>query len=165
MVSEQTLIGDIAVRNVYTILPEASAIIAAKVMVDNGIRHLVVTDDSKEVIGVLSQRSILKQLSPWLSRIEGVPKPEGPIPFISVADVMTSPAITAREDDTIQQTASLMAAEKLGCMPVVDGENRIAGIVSVIDVLRFISQSGAEPAAEPPEEDAAPVAAGESVAT
>jgi acetoin utilization protein AcuB len=165
MVTEQTLIGDIAVRNVYTILPEASAIIAAKVMVDNGIRHLVVVDDSKQVIGVLSQRSILKQLSPWLSQIEGVPKPDGPIPFISVEDVMTSPAITARADDTIQETASLMAAEKLGCMPVVDGENRIAGIVSVIDVLRFISRNGAEAASESSADDAVSAAPSESVAT
>jgi acetoin utilization protein AcuB len=142
MATESTLIGDIAMRNVHTVLPESPAIIAAKVMVDNGIRHLVVTDDYKKVLGVLSQRGILKELSPWLSKVKGVPKPEGPIPYVAAEDVMSSPAITVREDESLQQAASLMAAEKLGCLPVVNDEDKLVGIVSVIDVLRYLSQNG-----------------------
>ncbi|HSM86454.1 MAG TPA: CBS domain-containing protein [Candidatus Limnocylindrales bacterium] len=46
---------------------------------------------------------------------------------------MTTPAVTVREDCTLQEAAELMMKRNIGCLPVVDEKGEIAGIVTESD--------------------------------
>jgi CBS domain-containing protein len=48
-------------------------------------------------------------------------------------NIMTQPVITAREDTTLEQVAQSMLEHRIGCVPVVDREGRICGIITESD--------------------------------
>ena len=50
-------------------------------------------------------------------------------------DLMTSPAVTVRPDDTVEHAARLMYDRRLRQLPVVDAAGRLAGIINRTDVL------------------------------
>ncbi len=89
------------------------------------IRHLPVTR-SGVVVGMLSERDLLAARAiadrgAWWN--------------VTAAHAMHTPVRTATPDDTVDSVVERMAREKLGAMPVVDGD-RLVGIVTVIDVLQ-----------------------------
>jgi CBS domain-containing protein len=48
-------------------------------------------------------------------------------------DIMTQPVITAPEDATLEQIAGMMLERGIGCVPIVDGDGTICGIVTESD--------------------------------
>ncbi len=123
---------------VLTVQEQAPIKHAVKLMRDNGIRHLVVTDDYGKPVGVFSERDILRHIAKCsgggLNSIGG----------IQVDQLMCKQMVTITPDTSLSDTARLLAEKKIGCVPVLDDRSRLVGIVSVIDVLRCV-------AGEPPE--------------
>jgi CBS domain-containing protein len=52
-----------------------------------------------------------------------------------VGEIMTSPAVTVREDASPRVAMSLLAQRRVTMLPVVDVENRLVGVVSEADLL------------------------------
>jgi CBS domain-containing protein len=52
-----------------------------------------------------------------------------------VGEIMTSPAVTVREDASPQVAVALLAQRRLTMVPVVDAENRLVGVLSEADLL------------------------------
>lgn len=52
-----------------------------------------------------------------------------------VHDVMTSPAVTVHLDTPLHQVAHLLDENSVTAVPVVDGHNRLVGVVGEVDVL------------------------------
>jgi CBS domain-containing protein len=52
-----------------------------------------------------------------------------------VKDLMTTDVYTATEETTVATAGQLFLDHKLGCLPVVDTDHRLAGIVTVTDLL------------------------------
>ena len=52
-----------------------------------------------------------------------------------VGEIMTTPAVTVREDATPYVALSLLARRHVTMLPVVDGEGRLVGVVSEADLL------------------------------
>jgi len=52
-----------------------------------------------------------------------------------VASVMTSPVITGRPYMSFKELVTLLAAKKIGAVPVVDERGRPLGVVSEADVM------------------------------
>lgn len=59
---------------------------------------------------------------------------------ISVSRVMTSPVITIKENDTVQQACKTMIEKNIGCVIVVSQSNAPAGIITEKDVVRHIAE-------------------------
>ena len=53
-----------------------------------------------------------------------------------VGEVMTSPAVTVRDDETVQRAARLLLDHRIASMPVVDGSGALVGVVSEADLIR-----------------------------
>lgn len=51
-------------------------------------------------------------------------------------DVMTRPVITVFPDTTVREAVARLAQHDIGSMPVVDGEDRLLGMISESDLLR-----------------------------
>ena len=52
---------------------------------------------------------------------------------MQVQDIMTTPAIVARESVSLEALARLMLDHRIGCIPVVDAEGKLIGIVTESD--------------------------------
>ncbi len=50
-------------------------------------------------------------------------------------EIMSSPVVTIGQDQTLEEAAQLMLDEEIGCLPVVDGEGRLVGILTEEDFM------------------------------
>jgi len=129
---------DIMSRNVVSISPDDSLRTASEIMEFGGVRHLPVVRGG-ELIGVVSERDLLKAS---LSNIIGVPADERSyfLEGVTIAEVMSTPAVSASLLDSVQSVAALMAERKIGCVPVLDG-GKVVGLVTETDVLRYFARA------------------------
>jgi CBS domain-containing protein len=59
-------------------------------------------------------------------------------------DVMVSPVITAKVGATVGEVARLLVHHRISAVPVLDGHDRLAGIVSRADLVQAIATAGAK---------------------
>jgi CBS domain-containing protein len=59
----------------------------------------------------------------------------------TVGDVMTSDFIYVGEDTRLTRVLQLMVDHRLRSMPVIDGDQRLVGMISRADVLRALQTS------------------------
>jgi acetoin utilization protein AcuB len=52
---------------------------------------------------------------------------------------MHSPVTTIEPKATVKEAARLMAEKKIGCLPVLEGDN-LVGLVTETDILRHVAQ-------------------------
>ncbi|MBI2359239.1 MAG: CBS domain-containing protein, partial [Deltaproteobacteria bacterium] len=57
---------------------------------------------------------------------------------LRVREVMSQPVVTIPPDATVKQAARLMAEKKIGCLPVVEGEE-LVGLVTETDMLCYVA--------------------------
>ena len=63
---------------------------------------------------------------------------------VTAADLMTSPAVTIGQDDTVEHAAKLMYDRNVKRLPVVDQGGRLVGIISRSDILAVFDRTDAE---------------------
>ncbi|MGR9072975.1 MAG: CBS domain-containing protein [Gammaproteobacteria bacterium] len=61
---------------------------------------------------------------------------------VKVHDIMTQSVITAGPQETIAQVRSLMEKNKIGAIPIVDGEGIPLGIISKTDFVSGLDETG-----------------------
>jgi CBS domain-containing protein len=110
---------------VATVAPGATIVDVLNGLAEHGVGALVVTEDAKRILGIVSERDIARAL-----QREGAAALDRP-----VTDVMTAEVRTCRPDDTVDSLMALMTERRIRHVPVVvDGE--LAGIVSIGDVVK-----------------------------
>jgi len=123
---------DIMKTRVETISANESAEAAANRMRSARIRHLIVRD-GKKIVGVVSDRDIRSLGS--FRQIQ------------TVEEVMSAPVVTASTDTTLRRAANLLRGRAVGCLPVVE-KGRLAGIVTITDLLELVGRGAERPAAK-----------------
>jgi CBS-domain-containing membrane protein len=108
-----------------------------------------VLDDADKVIGVVSEADLLAKqaldggddgmpgMITGLLRRREQEKARG----VTAGDLMTSPAVTARPEDTVEHAARLMYTRRVKRLPVVDAGGHLVGIISRADVLSVFDRS------------------------
>jgi CBS domain-containing protein len=89
------------------------------------IRHLPVVDEKGHVVGVLSDRDVLRNLT----KIDGEPTP--------VTQIMSRRVQTVKPSMLASEAATLLLEHKFGCLPVVGDDEQIVGIITDTDFLRI----------------------------
>jgi CBS domain-containing protein len=108
---------------VTTVKPDTPLIEAARLMRENGIGPLPVCDGDR-LLGILTDRDIAIRAT-----AEGL-DPQS----TAVRQVMTSEVVTCFEADDIRKAAEIMQRAQVRRLLVVDGDGRLAGIVSLGDI-------------------------------
>lgn len=130
-------------RKVITINQEAGIFEAQQKMADNHIRHLPVVDEDNRLIGIITDRDIRSALPYSLFQKLETGKAGDAIPALQVKDIMTENPATISLSYTIQDALLLIQKLRVGALPVVDGQGKLKGIISVRDLLRaFINVLG-----------------------
>jgi CBS domain-containing protein/RNA polymerase-binding transcription factor DksA len=119
---------------------DASALGALELMVQRGIRHLPVLDETDRVAGVVSIDDLRAAL-PFAVSLHQLPSAEEreAAREWSIGDVMTHAPETVRVESSLLEAVERMAAGRFGCLPVVDAEGRLEGILSETDALHALA--------------------------
>jgi acetoin utilization protein AcuB len=107
------------------------------------IRHLPVVDENKSLVGILTDRDIRYHLSPRLGTISENSSDRATLER-RVHMVMVRNVITGIPDMTLATAAKTILRNRVGCLPVVDRDNRVVGIVTTSDFLILISSLEAD---------------------
>jgi CBS-domain-containing membrane protein len=112
--------------------PEDSAEAALRLLVEHGISGLPVVDALCRPIGMLSRADLLEE------RLEALTEGEFGAPP-RVRDLMTQQTVSLPETALVREAAVLMASYGVHRVPVLSPAGTVVGIVSTLDVLRWIA--------------------------
>ncbi len=133
-------VADIMTKRVIYLREEDNLTIIAKGMERYNLRHLpVVSEDN--LMGIVTHRDLLRLA---VSSIE-TNTPEGKIKQETldestfVATVMTRDPVTVSPDTPIWEAARIIIDNKFGCLPVVDEDCKLVGIVTEHDFLKTLA--------------------------
>jgi acetoin utilization protein AcuB len=131
-------------EKVITAGPEDAVLLAQKRMAEYKIRHLPVVDHENRLVGIISDRDLRSALPDGLLKILDLTEKEiETLKHLTVGEVMHPDPVALSPVDTIQDALVIIQKEKIGALPVVDGENRLKGILTTRDLLRtFINVLG-----------------------
>jgi acetoin utilization protein AcuB len=131
-------------RNIVTVSPDASLYEARERMRGHNVHQLPVTEGNGKLVGILSNRDIREASIP-VALLRGATEKEAEdlLRNTPVEKVMTRKVVTATMDDTLEDAVVLLHDFRVNSLPVVDGQGRVAGIISRTDVLKaFIDVLG-----------------------
>jgi signal-transduction protein with cAMP-binding, CBS, and nucleotidyltransferase domain len=136
---DNTLVQDYMTTTTITMNFKKNVLDIAKKMLAENISSIPITDDEGEIIGILTERDMVKIIANELP-------PAG----ISAMSLMSFPTVSVRKNAPIQEAAKIMATNKLRHLIVQDtyGED-VVGIITSADLARYLrkkSRTGEVPA-------------------
>ena len=139
-VDDDTLVEDYMTTTTVTMNFKNSVLDVAKKMLAENISSIAITDDEGEIVGILTERDMIKVIANELP-------PGG----ISAMSLMSYPTVKVKKKAPVEEAAKIMATKKLRHLIVEDtyGE-RIVGIITVTDLARYLrekSRTGELPSA------------------
>lgn len=117
---------DVKGRNVIRIEPDKTLADAARLLEKRGIGTVVVTAGDDAILGILSERDIVRAVAQLGPTALNAP----------VSAHMTRTVKTCSGGDTLRSIMERMTDGRFRHMPVVDS-GRLAGIISIGDVVKF----------------------------
>jgi len=100
----------------------------------NKFHHILIVDDN-ELVGVVSDRDLLKQLSPFLAT-KAERSRDASTQDKRMHQIMTRHPITATRETTIKEAAQMFVEKNISCLPVLSSEKEIIGLVTWKDILK-----------------------------
>jgi acetoin utilization protein AcuB len=104
----------------------------------NRIRHLPVLDEDKRLVGLLTDRDLRYSISPRIGTISENNSDRRTL-SLHVHRIMNREVITTSAAAPLAEAAQLMLTRRIGCLPVVDSERHVIGIVTTTDLLRHLA--------------------------
>jgi CBS domain-containing protein len=121
-------LNDIFTRNVITAEPGEPLTAIARKMQEHNVGAVVVVEDQRPV-GIVTDRDLALALGA-----------RGVSPQARVEEVMTRHVLAIPEDTGIYTATRFLREREVRRLPIVDREDRLVGIVSLDDLLRFLGR-------------------------
>ena len=129
-IDDNNLVEDYMTTTMVTMNFKKSALDIAKKMFAENISSVAVTDDDGEIIGILTERDMMKVIANELP-------PGG----ISAMNLMSFPTVTVKRKAPIEEAAKIMATKKLRHLIVEDTYGKdVVGIITSTDLARYLKQ-------------------------
>ncbi|MBN1658719.1 MAG: CBS domain-containing protein [Anaerolineae bacterium] len=128
-------VRDYMTRHPVMVEAAMSTVEAQGIMAETRTRHVPVVGDGKRLAGLLTRDRFsipptrLTSLNVWeITRF---------LSNMCVADVMVKgkDVVTISPNSTIEEAARLMVAHKVGCLPVLDDDGVVVGMLTDVDML------------------------------
>ena len=119
-------VSDIMTKRVITLKPYHSLSDSITLIAKHSFRHFAVVDGYR-LVGVVSDRDILRVLArakDWQNT--------------TVSQFMMRDLVTVQPDTLISVAIREMLSKRINCLPVVDGNGELQGIVTSTDLLSIL---------------------------
>ena len=123
-------VGRVCTREVDLAHVDESVWQAAERMHQRAVGTLVVTDDDKKPIGIITDRDLVERV------LAQALDPTS----TTIGQVMTEAPETVFEQDAIEQAITVMRRERCRRLPVVDEDGQLVGLLSLDDVLQLLAE-------------------------
>jgi CBS domain-containing protein len=111
-------------QTVHTVEPTASVYDAVKLMADKNIGALVVVERGN-VVGIISERDYARKIVLMARSSRDT----------SLSDIMSSPVMYVRPEQTSEECMALMTEYRLRHLPVMDS-GQLIGLISIGDLVK-----------------------------
>ena len=117
-------VKDVMTQDVVALRPQQPFAQALALLARHRFRHLLVTDATAHLAGVISDRDLLRCMSRGTD-----------LERVTVADVMRQAVVTVQPETLLSEAATQMLSRRINCLPVVEN-NRVCGILTSTDLLQ-----------------------------
>jgi CBS domain-containing protein len=113
--------------HVAMVPPDATAFEASRLLTAHGVGALVVSDDDRTILGILSERDIARSLAAHGARVVDM----------TVGELMTTEVRTCAPGDMVDALMAVMTEHRVRHLPVVDQRSgALCGMISIGDVVK-----------------------------
>jgi CBS domain-containing protein len=112
---------------IITIEPGATTSEAVARLVENNIGSLPVVEHDGTLVGVVSERDLIRELHDR----------GGEFSMATIQEIMTLDPVTCSIDDEVEAAMGMMSDRRVAKIPVMD-RGQLAGIISVGDVIKTL---------------------------
>jgi acetoin utilization protein AcuB len=129
MLHSATCVADIMTTNLVTLSAHHIFGDAVQLMTNSPFRHFLVVHPDGRLAGVFSDRDVLRALGRtpnWQAK--------------NVSGVMTHEVFTVTPETPLSVAASEMLSRRINCLPVIERDGKVCGIITSTDLLRSYQQ-------------------------
>jgi CBS domain-containing membrane protein len=147
----------IMTEQVISLEPQDDLARAIEVMQDEEIRHIPIMDEQEKFVGLVSDRDILRNLPYAGRRPPSPPKRFREHLFatntwtkcllLPLESIMVRKVLHISPGCSVCEAAQILYKKKISCLPVIDEQEKLRGIVTVTDLMRALL-TAYEPAAK-----------------
>ncbi|MFN0249492.1 MAG: CBS domain-containing protein [Kofleriaceae bacterium] len=130
------LVRDIMTSDVVTFFEEQSLPLVEDVMRIHKFRHLPVIDSDRRLLGLITERDLLRGQISVLTGLS-VDARRARQEHIKIQELMTRDVWTVRPDALASHAGEMLADHRFSCLPVVDDNHVLCGIITERDFLKF----------------------------
>jgi CBS domain-containing protein len=130
----QRPVSEIMRREVVTVTVGEKLDLTQDIMNLGRVRHLPVLDAEQRVIGIVSHRDVLAAAMTQVLEFDAQSRRTF-LRSIEVGEVMAKDVVTVGPDTRLDEVARLLVERKIGCVPVVDANGELLGLVTESDLL------------------------------
>jgi acetoin utilization protein AcuB len=136
---QQRRVRDYMTTNVITLTTEARLLDAALLLRRTGKRHVPIVNAEGKAVGVISDRDVARLAPSVLS-------PLGPDEYNEIFEntpitlAMTKDPISVMPDAPARQVVRIMHGKKISSVLVTEADGKLAGIITVTDLLELLDQ-------------------------
>lgn len=138
-------VGEVMTRAVVAVGLDDTVAHVRALFERNGFHHLLVTEHGA-LLGVLSDRDLLRNLSPFAGHDMTERPQDRALLNRRVHQIMTRRPVAVAPETPVEEAARTMLQRRVSCLPVVSGAGSPVGILSWKDLLGALTQ-GAKAAA------------------
>lgn len=153
-------VRDVMRTEVTTVGPETAVGEIMTLLLRRSYRSVPVVDEADHILGIITDGDLLQRadITARLDLQEELTEQQLKQQINALrqreqtaADIMTRPVITVGDNDPVRQAVDRMVKQGLKRLPVIDGEGRLTGWISRVDVLRTLEYHHllAEPVSQP----------------
>lgn len=127
------LIKDLMKTDLFVLKEDDRLKDASEIMKLKKIRHIPVVDSNNTLVGLVTYKDFLKAIAH---------KKEN----FSMKDIMTTDVKAVEPETPLKGAIEVMIVNKFGCLPVVNNQRKLLGIVTEIDLLKTLYDISTMPA-------------------
>jgi len=134
---EHLMVKQVMTEGVQSIRANEDLSLLYDLMGDYHCRHMPVVDSEGVVIGVISQRDLMSSV---MGDMGGLPigQLRDLLANTKVEEIMSTDVETVDPECDLEEAAEIMLENKIGCLPVVESNGRLVGILTESDFVRWV---------------------------
>ena len=118
------VVADLMMEDFATIKEDVDVREAAKLMLDKHVTHIPVVTDDYKLIGIVTSWDLSKSIATNSNQLK---------------DIMTKTVKYCHSDDSIEDIARMMRKFDISCLPVVDEDMKVEGLITTDQISNLLS--------------------------